>query len=158
MSEKPSTFYVLGGTLRTGVDLTLDDFSVEQVEDLNSRHGGPIRNSQEMNQIMDLLQGHPFLTRKVLYDLVVNNLTVNWLASHAVHDDGPFNDHLHRYLWWFNKHPELGTAMKSAIKRHSCSSDEVFYMLRSAGLVRGSGRMDARPRCGLYAKYFEKYL
>lgn len=141
-----------------GTDFMLEDFNYDQVEELNRRHGSPIRTVQDMSQIIEFLQGHPFLTRKALYDLVVEQLTVSNLISQALNDDGPFSDHLHRYLWWFNNHLELRTAMKSVIRAQTCISDEVFYKLRSAGLVRGTSRTDVRPRCGLYTQYFDSHL
>jgi hypothetical protein len=114
-----------------GTDFILEDFNSSQVEELNIRHESPIQTPQDMNHIIGFLQGHPFLTRKALYDLVIGQLTVSRLMNQALNDDGPFSDHLHRYLWWFNSHPELRTAMKSAIKDQTCASDEVFYQLRS---------------------------
>jgi hypothetical protein len=141
-----------------GTDFMLEDFNQNQVEELNRRHGSPIQTAQDMNQIIEFLQGHPFLTRKALYDLVIGQLTISKLISQALNDNGSFSDHLHRYLWWFNSYPELRTAMKSVIREQTCTSDEVFYRLRSAGLVRGTSRTDVRPRCGLYEQYFKSHL
>jgi hypothetical protein len=136
----------------------LDDFDRTQVEELNRRHGSPVKTTQEMDDVMELLQGHPFLLRKALYALVVQELTVGQLIDRACDDDGPFSDHLHRHLWQFDAQPELRAAMGSVIRDQSCPTDRLFYQLRSAGLVGGSDRNNVLPRCGLYTRYFGRHL
>src|SRR5439155_1555272 len=77
-----------------GSDYTLTDFDRSQVERLNWQHGSPIQTTQEMDSIMELLQGHPFLVRKALYTRAVQKLSVDELLKRAYDDDGPFSDHL----------------------------------------------------------------
>ena len=48
---------------------TTSDFSVAQVRRLNEAHGRPVKEGQ-MNTLMKLLAGHPFLIRKALYEMV----------------------------------------------------------------------------------------
>jgi hypothetical protein len=141
-----------------GIDFNLTDFDRTQVEALNWRHGSPIQTPQEMNSMMELLQGHPFLVRKALHTLTTQKLSVGDLITRACDEDGPFSDHLQYYLWRLNKKPELSQAMKSVIREKKCSNDLLFYQLRSSGLVRGSSRDNVEPRCGLYAQYFQKHL
>lgn len=141
-----------------GYEFALADFDRAQVEELNRRHGSPLKTAQDMDRMMDLCHGHPYLTRKVLYDLVRQGATVDSVINNAINDDGSFADHLHRYLWWFDVHSELREAMKAAIRGESCATDEVFYQLRSAGLIRGTSRQDVIARCGLYANYFGRHL
>jgi len=140
-----------------GESAELADFSGQQVEDLNERHGSPMKNA-ELNSLMEQLNGHPFLTRKAFYHLVTDRLTVQELMEQACNDTGPFCDHLHHLLWRLHKDPEMRDAMKSVIQHHSCSTDQAFLKLWSAGAIRGSDRENAVPRCGLYTRYFEKRL
>jgi AAA-like domain len=53
-----------------GEVLLLDDFTPEQVADLNHRHGLPLTRLQA-SQLMALLHGHPYLVRRVLYLVAV---------------------------------------------------------------------------------------
>ncbi len=141
-----------------GIDFNLTDFDRAQVEELNWKHGSPIQTTQEMNSVMDLLQGHPFLVRKALHTLTTQELSVEDLIIRACDEDGPFSDHLQYYLWRLNKKPELSQAMKRVIAEKKCPTDLLFYQLRSSGLVHGSSRDNVQPRCGLYAHYFQKHL
>jgi hypothetical protein len=141
-----------------GTDFILNDLDRSQIELLNIRHGGPVKTSQEMDSLFDLLQGHPFLVRKALYVLAIDKLTVNELLQCAGNEDGPFSDHLRQYLLRLHDNPEQRGAMKSVIQNHTCPTDLLFYQLRSAGLIKGASRTDAWPRCDLYARYFHTHL
>jgi len=141
-----------------GTEVLATDFTRTQVEKLNQRHSMPVKTTQEMDAMVELLGGHPFLMRKALYSLVVQKLSVNELIKQASYDDGPFSDHLHAYLWRLHEQSDLREAMKSAILEHVVSSDVLFHRLHSSGLVVGHDRRNAQPRCGLYADYFKKHL
>ncbi|SRR6266496_5214271 len=141
-----------------GRELLATDFTRAQVEQLNQRHSSPVKTTQEMDAMIKLLGGHPFLMRKALYSLVVQKLSVNEFLKQASYEDGPFSDHLHVYLWHLHEQSDLRAAMKSAILEHAVSSDVLFHRLHSSGLIVGHDRRDAQPRCGLYADYFKKHL
>ncbi|MBM5816227.1 MAG: toll/interleukin-1 receptor domain-containing protein, partial [Cyanobacteria bacterium K_Offshore_surface_m2_239] len=49
-----------------GEVIPLDDFSAEQVAELNQRHGAPLAPGP-LAQLMELLHGHPYLVRRALY-------------------------------------------------------------------------------------------
>ena len=49
-----------------GEVITLTDFTLEQVAELNRRHGSPLTSAQEQ-QLMAWVSGHPYLVRKALY-------------------------------------------------------------------------------------------
>ena len=141
-----------------GEHLHAHDLSRLQVEDLNQKHGSPLRTVQETDLFMDLIGGHPFLVRKALYEMVDRAQPFAGLQACAVDDDGPFSDHL-RYHWWrLKESDERRAAMKSAILNGMVASDEGFFSLRSAGLVTGHSREAVQPRCGLYRAYFKERL
>jgi GTPase SAR1 family protein len=141
-----------------GTDYNLTDFDRPQVELVNYKHGSPVKTGKEMDCMMSLLHGHPFLVRKAWYALTVQQFTVEELLRRACDEDGPFEDHLRHYLLQLQKNQEQSTAMKLVIQNHTCPTDYLFYQLRSAGLVAGSSRTNAWPRCGLYEQYFQKHL
>lgn len=136
-----------------GVEVALDDFTVSQVQALNMMHGNPLDDPAKLNDFVSLFAGHPYLTRKGLFELVENKKTLQELVTTAANDDGPFSDHLHRYLWQILENPEVRKAMKSIILTHDCEDEKTFFKLRAAGLVKGSNRHQVEPRSRLYAEY-----
>jgi hypothetical protein len=141
-----------------GQAFELMDFDPIQVHELNRRHSGPVRDDVEMDKFVDVFGGHPYLVRKALYDLIVQKFSVDRLLERVYNDDGPFGDHLRRYLWRFHENPDLRLAMTSVIRDRNCPTDDLFYRLRSAGLVKGADRYNVVPRCGLYERYFGRHL
>jgi hypothetical protein len=141
-----------------GLILELADFSEDQVHDLNRRHGSPVAK-RDLPQLMSLLNGHPYLTRKALYTLVTERQRLTWsdLLRVAAIDSGPFGDHLRRQQWALRDQPKLREALKQIIRSNQCSDDMALFRLLRAGLVKGSG--DAYTcRCDLYRLYFKDKL
>lgn len=139
-----------------GLKLYLEDFDVAQVEDLNRRHGAPVA-PDDVPALLDLLGGHPYLTRKALYTLVTEPMTWAELSRVADDDHGPFGEHLRRYYWLLRDEPDLRAALRQVIRRERCDDDLLFFRLLRAGLVKGSGDV-CMYRCGLYRRYFEDKL
>ena len=54
--------------------------------------------------------------------------------------------------------PELCEVVREVISGRTCTSVERFYGLRSAGIISGDSVGNVRPRCQLYASYFERHL
>jgi len=106
---------------------------------------------------MDLLGGHPYLTRKALYTLVAERLAWADLARVAPTDHGPFGDHLRHHHWLLRDEPELREALRQVVHHERCADDMAFFRLLRAGLVKGSGDV-CRCRCDLYRMYFEDKL
>lgn len=140
-----------------GEVLGLQDFTAEQVADLNQRHGSPLQPS-EVRLLMNLLGGHPYLVRRALYLLAGKMSTTEQLFTQAATDIGPFGDHLRRHLMRLHGREDLVAGLQEVVKRHTCSDERVFFRLHGAGLVRrGEGRT-VWPRCTLYADYFGERL
>ena len=139
-----------------GLRLYLEDFSEVQVRDLNQRHGLPVQEG-DLARFMELLNGHPYLTRKALYALVTERWTLQDLIRVSATDQGPFGDHLRHLQWLLRDNPDLRETLKQVIRQGRCSDDERFFRLLRAGLVKGSGVV-CRCRCDLYRMYFEDKL
>lgn len=135
-----------------------EDYTLEQVADLNRRHGSPL-NSEQERQLMALLGGHPFLIRRALYLVSGQRASITDILDRAksTSDRALFGDHLSYYLFRLHNHDDLINGLREVIRKHACSNPEVFFRLRGAGLVRREGR-DVLPRCQLYADYFQEYL
>ena len=139
-----------------GLPLYLEDFDDAQVRDLNHRHNSPVSES-DLPQCMELLGGHPYLTRKALYTLVTERLAWSDLTRVAPADHGPFGDHLRRHHWLLRDEPGLRESLRQVIRHGRCDDDTAFFRLLRAGLVKGSGGV-CRCRCDLYRTYFEDKL
>ncbi|MBD2302208.1 AAA-like domain-containing protein [Nostoc sp. FACHB-190] len=139
-----------------GVVIDLEDFTTQQVADLNQRHGSPL-NFKEEQQLIALLGGHPYLVRLALYWVASQRLTSNELFANATADNGPFGNHLRNHLFRLHNKTELVQGMLQVIHQNTCEDERVFFRLRGAGLVRREGRV-VMPRCQLYGEYFRENL
>jgi serine/threonine protein kinase len=141
-----------------GTRLQLDDFTLEQIAELNERHASPLQSPDETARFFRLLSGHPYLVRRGLHEMVTNNLSLADLEARADSDEGPFGDHLHRLLISLQKDAELCDIVRGLLTGQPCPTPDSFYRLRSAGLAIGDSTRDAQLRCELYATYLEKHL
>jgi hypothetical protein len=140
-----------------GQKIRLDDYTVEQVQELNSRYRLPLP-AADLPDFMTYLGGHPFLSHKALYTLVTEDL--NWSQLKRALSEGgySFGDHLRRYLWHLRDQPELRDALKRILRHGDCQDETLFYRLLQAGLIKGSSRQACTLRCGLYADYLKDKL
>jgi hypothetical protein len=139
-----------------GQVVELVDFTPEQVADLNHRHHNPLTEAQ-VKQLIDLLGGHPYLTRKALYLVASQRTTFAEMLDKAYEDDGPFGDHLRNYLFRMGDQEKLKAGLVQVIKNQRCPDEHVFFRLRGAGLIKRIGNA-VLPRNQLYAGYFGKRL
>jgi hypothetical protein len=140
-----------------GEHIELEDFNLDQVAELNQRHGSPIEPSDEAH-LTRLLRGHPYLVHRAIYLVADKRFTTSEIFNQAAKDGGAFNDHLSRHLARLQADPKQLKGMRQVIREHACSDDEVFIRLQAAGLVRRVGRGLVLPRCQLYADYFGERL
>ncbi len=141
-----------------GEVIDLPDFTPEQVADLNERHGSPFTPA-ELHQLMSLLAGHPYLTRRALYLVAKQRLTASELFEQAVADRGPFGDHLRHHAFRLHSRPELIRGLRQVFENNICPDEQIFFRLRGAGLViRPSDGQKVYPRCQLYANFFRERL
>jgi hypothetical protein len=141
-----------------GQIIELTDFEFAQVADLNQRHG-EILTSPELQRLMDLVNGHPYLVRKALYLMVTGAMSASDLFAQAVKERGPFGDHLRYHLFRIYDKPELVRGFLQVMQTHTCADERIFFKLRGAGLVRRShSGLEVIPRCQLYEQYFQQHL
>lgn len=133
-----------------------EDFTPEQVAQLNRRHNLPF-DANSLQQLFRLLGGHPYLVRKALYLVACGQITPTELFTNATAASRPFGDHLRRLLSLLYDKLELIQGLQLVISQNVCPNMQIFWRLRGAGLVRASGQ-SALPRCQLYAEYFWENL
>jgi len=141
-----------------GVRLALDDFTLEQVADLNHRYGSPLQNRDELHSFFALMGGQPYLVRRGLNELARGAVTFAEFAAQADRDEGVFGDHLRRMLVLLANDTDLSEAMRSVLNGEACPSTASFYRLRSAGIIKGDTPREAAIRCHIYARYLKERL
>jgi hypothetical protein len=140
-----------------GLPVELDEFSPEQVGQLLELHGLSLAEKQ-LDQLLELVGGHPYLVRKALYELA-NGLPFASFLKEAPTEAGVFSDHLRGLLRAVEDRPELVQALRQVV--HSgepvkLRSEEAFK-LESLGLLVPEGNLE-RPRCRLYTQYMADRL
>jgi hypothetical protein len=137
-----------------GLGIELEPFTPQQIQDLAQRHG-LILSVDQLAQLMQLLAGHPYLIRLMLYQLARQELTLEELVRTATTDTGIYSDHLHRHLRNLQQHPELLAAFSRVLSTtESVELDQVQgFKLQRMGLVNLQGNR-VRISCDLYRIYF----
>ncbi|NET89726.1 MAG: TIR domain-containing protein [Kamptonema sp. SIO1D9] len=141
-----------------GLPVELPEFQPEMVVDLTRRHGLTWCQN-EVDQLMNLVGGHPYLIRLALYHISRQEITLTELLKTAATNSGLYNDHLRRHLWNLEQHPELATALKKVVNSDSPVQLESrqSFKLHSLGLVNLHGNQ-VTPRSRLYRQYFQVNL
>lgn len=140
-----------------GLTLHLEDFTPEQVRDLNERHGSPL-NETELTEIIAFLGGHPYLIRQAFYTLVDTQISWPKLITISTQPSGPFNAHLVQYLWRLREQPELLAAFKEILSKQTCTDEIALIRLTAVGLVKQDEAGHYHCRCQLYDRYFRQHL
>jgi DNA-binding SARP family transcriptional activator len=141
-----------------GTRLELEDFTREQVADLNHRYGSPLRSDSELARYYALVGGHPYLVRRGLHEMVAHGTPLAVLESRAAGDEWIFGEHLRRMLVLLDRDPELREAACAVLQGCSCPTNQSFYRMRSAGVLAGESAQEARLRCGLYTAFLQRHL
>ncbi len=141
-----------------GTRITLSDFTFDQVAELNVLYGLPLRDNAEVARYYRLVGGHPYLVRCGLREMTVHKMDLSTLESASASDEGPFGDHLRRILISLTQDVALCDLVRGVLLGRPASDKEMFYRLRSAGVMEGDTIRDMRPRCQLYATYLEEHL
>ncbi|KST61827.1 AAA-like domain-containing protein [Mastigocoleus testarum] len=141
-----------------GVPVELVEFDKQQVKKLVFIHRLNWDEIQ-VEQLMELVGGHPFLIRLAMYEVSLRNLTLKQLLQEASTEAGIYSNHLRGYLEALQKCPKLAQAFKVVVNSpEQVELDSIqIYKLHSMGLVQ---RRDNHvvPRCNLYREYFQRVL
>jgi hypothetical protein len=141
-----------------GTRLSLEDFAIDQIKELDNRYGNPLKSDDEVQQFQNLLGGHPYLVRRGLHELASKKIDFTTLEAEADKDDGIFGDHLRRILVLLAKDPDLTEVLKGVTEGKPCPTPESFYRLRSAGIIHGDSQTECSTRCALYARFLKRHL
>ncbi|PMB39655.1 serine/threonine protein kinase, partial [Fischerella thermalis CCMEE 5330] len=141
-----------------GLVVELTEFAPEQIEDLAQRHQLDY-NPIQIQQLMSMFGGHPYLIRLALYHLAIGNITLENLLQTAPTNAGIYEEHLRRFLHIFQVNSSLAEAFMQVVKATEPVDIETIqaYQLYSMGLVKRVGDKLV-PRCQLYQQYFREHL
>jgi DNA-binding winged helix-turn-helix (wHTH) protein len=140
-----------------GTRLRLEDFTPEQVADLNHRYGSPL-TEEELERYFDLVGGHPYLAQRGFYEMTQRPLSLAEIEAQTDQGEGIFGDHLRRMLLSLERDAALREAVQRVLMDDPGLTTAEFYRLRSAGIFAGDSVADARPRCRLYDEFLRKHL
>jgi DNA-binding SARP family transcriptional activator len=141
-----------------GTRLGLDDFTREQVADLNDRHGSPLRDSGELERFNRLLNGHPFLVRQALHTMASQSTPLPALEARACDEEWIFGPHLRRIVSLLSREVVLREEVARLLNGQPLLQPDSFFRLRSAGIVGDGQATDRRLRCLLYDQYLGQHL
>jgi hypothetical protein len=156
-STEPYLFIesVTQSPFNVGEVINLEDFTLTQVATLNQRRGSPLSTSEE-RALMQLLGGHPYLTQQALFLISTGRSTIADLFTKATDDRGPFSDHLRYFLLRLHDKEDLLGSLRQVLQHNTCS-EEAYFRLHGAGLVRREGGQVVM-RNQLYADFFREHL
>jgi hypothetical protein len=141
-----------------GLPIELPEFNDQQILELIQKHQ-LIWSNSEIDQLTEMVDGHPYLLRKALYEIARGSLTLEQFLDISPTEEGIFGDHLRRHLFNLTADTNLEAAMKQVISSSNpvrLEPDQAFK-LRSMGLIKLRGN-DVIPLCNLYRLYFKDRL
>ena len=141
-----------------GTRLVLDDFSPQQVDEMNRRYGSPLHTASELSGFFDLVGGNPYLVRRGLEALATDKMSLSDLESNIEESSHPFGEPLRRMVMAIRTDPELIEAAMAMLADQPCPNMDSFYRLKSAGIIIGSSSSRAKFRSELYRTFLQRHL
>jgi diguanylate cyclase (GGDEF)-like protein len=157
-----------------GLPIKLSEFTAEQVQDLARRHGLNWSDSYPIEQLMNMVGGHPYLVHLALYHLAIllqNPLSLDRdesgeelglaeleeLLIAAPTHSGIYSDYLRNQSIAIQQQPELASAFQQVVDAKNSVHLEPFiaYQLDSMGLVKLEGN-NCSLSCELYRLYYQE--
>lgn len=115
-----------------GLKVAVRDFTRSEVETLAARF--EVVDRADVLAVLDVANGHPFLTRRALAFLKQGSSSEE-LRSSAPLVDGPFGDHLHRILASVTYDAQILQEVKNVLANKPISNPVNGYRLMSAGVL-----------------------
>lgn len=142
-----------------GLAITLPAFTIAQVKELASRYGIGWESDREVQQLMQLVGGHPYLINLAFYHIQRWQIPLEELIDRAPSPSGIYRYHLQSYLALLSEQPDLAAAFKKVVDSSKPVRLDaiVAYKLESLGLIQLEGNW-AQPSCELYRCYFSEQL
>jgi len=142
-----------------GLSIKLPQFNREQVLNLARRYELPWQSDREVEQLMSLVGGHPYLINIALYYLSHEAIDLEQLLREGHTPSGIYSQHLQGYLILLQQDSQLISAMYQVVNSETAVklNPLIAYKLESMGLVILNSFI-AKPSCQLYRLYFHEVL
>ncbi len=143
-----------------GTIIPLPDFTPEQIKKLAQRYGLNWTINNQVQKLMSIVGGHPYLVDKSLSYIREQGVTLEDFWQRISSEKGPFGNHLREHLDNLKKHPELAKLYFQVItnKQPVPLPRLDAFKLYSRGLVEIIGENKYAPKCQLYRQYFTNNL
>ncbi|NEP10234.1 MAG: helix-turn-helix domain-containing protein [Symploca sp. SIO2C1] len=142
-----------------GVPVELREFDKQQIQDLTKRRGADAWTKEQIQQLTNMIGGHPYLVQLAAYHVCTGKTSLEQLRKNASTEAGVYSHHLRSLLLMLQEAPALSEAMKKVVSTSGwVELDSVqTFQLHSMGLVKQENNY-VMPRCHLYREYFHRVL
>lgn len=145
-----------------GLPIKLPELTLAQIQDLALRHHLAWAEGEsgvrQLQPLLDLIGGHPYLVRLALYSLGRQEITLEHLLEEAATPAGIYGEHLRQQLSLLQKDSTLAIAFKRVLSDELIHLESVTaYKLESLGLIKLQGDR-VMPSRKLYQVYFQNEL
>jgi DNA-binding Xre family transcriptional regulator len=142
-----------------GISIEVDEFSRDLIELLATKHQLNWTHP-EIDRLMELIGGHPFLVRLLMYEAANQKIDLTTAIATASSRGGIF-EHLHltRIKSTLKSQPDLLAATIEVVSTTAgvSLSSNLKHRLEALGIVKLKDEL-AFPRCELYRQYFSSLI
>lgn len=144
--------------LNTGLAIDLPEFIPAQVQELTNRWGEDM-TTQQIEQLITLLGGHPYRLQLAFYYLQQQTITLKQLLENSVSTTGIYADHLEQQWWNLQPYPNLLPSFTEIVRQSSPVDCEAVQaeQLCKMGLVHLHGKKVSLA-CELFRPFFRDRL
>lgn len=151
--------HIYQSPFNVGLPIQLKSFELNQVKNLAEQYQLDWQSGEEVEQLINLVGGHPALIQIALYHLSRQEITLKQLLKTASTPEGIYHRHLRRQWLTLQQEPELAEFFNLLLQNNQPVQLKpmVAYKLSSMGLIKQIGN-EAVVSCKLYEDYFTKNL
>lgn len=136
-----------------GVRVEVRDFTPMELERLEQSYGIAC-SASDRTLLTRLVGGHPLLNRLALDALTFDRVPVAALVSDALRPGSAFRPHLGSLTRGLK--PEVREVLADLANGLRSPDEELFFRLRSGGVLAGESAEEWRFRCELYRRWFRQ--
>jgi diguanylate cyclase (GGDEF)-like protein len=142
-----------------GLSIKLPEFTTSQVQLLAACYQIESIGDEQIQQLMLMVGGHPYLINLAFYHLYVEKMTLQELLQNAPTIAGIYSDYLRGLLVTLHYSPGLAVYLRQVLNADEGMFLDAMsaYKLESMGLIRLDGNL-ASISCELYRLYFRQHL
>ena len=158
-SSEPSFFIadLTQSPFNVGLREELTSFTLDEIEEF-ARRLNLYLSKAELARILDYVAGRPYLVHVLVNAYAKEPGAANQLFDVKKASQGLFREHLHRYLFAFQREPALAAGMRAVVGGRGCKDVALAARLEAAGLTRIDEEGKVIPACTLYATFFGDHL